>query len=211
MASMGKNKGMRRKDREMSGDFGLQVLDRAVYGVLSLSDPEGEPAKVYSIPLSIVRMGNTVYFHSAAQGRKVGLVSGRTPCVLVAVGRVEVPELYAEEALARMASDPVSARMLARRVFTTQYESALVRGWVQEVSDGKIREEVLAALCRKYCPGKEALIAAAVKAGGPRARIYGIEIGSITAKRKWYGADGEEMKGDLFRIPSSPLAEGREN
>lgn len=45
---------MRRKDREMNRDFGLQVIDQAQYGVLSL--PEGD-GLAYGIPLSIAREG----------------------------------------------------------------------------------------------------------------------------------------------------------
>lgn len=50
---------MRRKDREMDREFGLKVIDKATYGVLAMVD-EGKP---YCIPLSIVRDGNTLYFH----------------------------------------------------------------------------------------------------------------------------------------------------
>lgn len=34
---------MRRKDREMSREFGLKVIDRAPFGVLGLVDKEGKP------------------------------------------------------------------------------------------------------------------------------------------------------------------------
>ena len=56
---------MRRKDREMNAEFGLEVIDRAEFGVLSLVDPQGE---VYSVPLSIARDGSQLYFHSARSG-----------------------------------------------------------------------------------------------------------------------------------------------
>ena len=53
---------MRRKDREMSAEFGLSVIDKAQFGVLSLVNMENE---VYSLPLSIARDGDRLYFHSA--------------------------------------------------------------------------------------------------------------------------------------------------
>lgn len=56
---------MRRKDREMSSEFGLKVIDKSRYGILSTVDEE----LPYGIPLSIVRDDNTLYFHSAKQGK----------------------------------------------------------------------------------------------------------------------------------------------
>lgn len=50
---------MRRKDREMSREFGLEVIDRAAYGVLSVVDSDGAP---YALPLSIVRDGRICIF-----------------------------------------------------------------------------------------------------------------------------------------------------
>lgn len=40
---------MRRKDREMSGEFGIEVIDKARYEVISMIDRAQEP---YGIPLS---------------------------------------------------------------------------------------------------------------------------------------------------------------
>lgn len=51
---------MRRRDREMNREFGLEVIDKSIYGVLSIVADDNEP---YSIPLSIVRDGNKLYFH----------------------------------------------------------------------------------------------------------------------------------------------------
>ena len=56
---------MRRKDREMDKDFGLEVIDKSKYGVISLVDNNNMP---YSVPLSIVRDGDMLYFHSATVG-----------------------------------------------------------------------------------------------------------------------------------------------
>ena len=56
---------MRRKDREMNTEFAKQVIDRSRYGVLSIIETgSGTP---YSIPLSIVRDDEVLYFHSARE------------------------------------------------------------------------------------------------------------------------------------------------
>jgi nitroimidazol reductase NimA-like FMN-containing flavoprotein (pyridoxamine 5'-phosphate oxidase superfamily) len=46
---------MRRKDREMNKEFGIEVIDNSRYGVVSVIDEDNEP---YGIPLSIVRDEN---------------------------------------------------------------------------------------------------------------------------------------------------------
>ena len=53
---------MRRKDREMPEAFGWAVADKCEWAVLGLIDADGE---VYPVPVTIVREGSRVYFHSA--------------------------------------------------------------------------------------------------------------------------------------------------
>ena len=57
---------MRRKDREKDFDFALKVIDEAPYGVAAFIDMEGNP---YAIQLSLVRIGDHLYFHPAHIGR----------------------------------------------------------------------------------------------------------------------------------------------
>lgn len=59
---------MRRKDREMPEAFGWAVADKCEWAVLGLIDANGE---VYPVPVTIVREGSRVYFHSAQSGEKV--------------------------------------------------------------------------------------------------------------------------------------------
>ena len=59
---------MRRKDREMPEAFGWAVADKCEWAVLGLVDADGE---VYPVPVTIVREGSRVYFHSAQSGEKV--------------------------------------------------------------------------------------------------------------------------------------------
>ena len=62
---------MRRKDRERDEKFALGVIDSAPYGVMALTDENGEP---YAIPLSPVRIGGFLYFHSAHEGTKNDII-----------------------------------------------------------------------------------------------------------------------------------------
>lgn len=93
---------MRRKDREMSREFGLTVIDKAAFGVLSTVDDKGMP---YGIALSIVRDNDRLYVHSAKAGTKVELLTPGTPVCVTFVTDVEVPELYSKEELEEMKQD----------------------------------------------------------------------------------------------------------
>ena len=86
---------MRRKDREMSREYGLSVIDRSAFGILSVKDPDN-PDLPYSIPLSIVRLGEKLYFHSARDGRKYELLQDGPQGRIVFVDRVRVPDLFSE-------------------------------------------------------------------------------------------------------------------
>ena len=62
---------MRRLDREQDRQFALSLIDRCTHGVMALSTGEDTP---YCLPLSFVRVGDDLYFHCAAQGRKLELL-----------------------------------------------------------------------------------------------------------------------------------------
>ena len=181
---------MRRKDREMSRSFGEDLIDLAPYGILSTVAPEGLP---YALPLSIVRVGDALYFHSARAGCKVEVLRAGLPVQVVFVGHVKVPQLYSRQELDAIREDEHRASELTRRVFTTEYESAIAHGTLYEVTDDQEKEYALQALCAKYTPDTLDLVPAALRAGMSKTRIYRIDIESITAKRKKYDTRGEEM------------------
>ena len=115
---------MRRKDREMSREFGIEVIDRADYGVVSMIDENNEP---YGIPLSIVRDGGNLYFHSALSGKKVDIFEKGHRVSVSFAGQIKVPEIYSKEELNGIMEDKSAAGVLSSKVFTTEYESSLVR------------------------------------------------------------------------------------
>lgn len=181
---------MRRKDREMGKEFGLQIIDKARFGVLSAAVEK----ESYSIPLSIARSGETLYFHSAMEGTKVEVFRNAPIATVVFVGDVKVPENFSEEELREMASDEKKAVELIRKVFTTEYESCIIKGTVRLVKEKGEEEEGHRAICEKFTPSKMDYFDIALKAGLHRTNIYAIDIEEITAKRKKYDDSGEEMK-----------------
>ncbi|NLJ97750.1 MAG: pyridoxamine 5'-phosphate oxidase family protein [Tissierellia bacterium] len=182
---------MRRKDREMSREFGVEVIDKSIYGIISMIDEDNE---LYGIPLSIVRNENTLYFHSAKEGRKVKIF-GENPKVSVAfVGETKIPENYTKDELDEIVKDESKTVLLISSVFTTEYESAVVKGKVKLVEDEEEKIKAMKLICEKYIPTKMDYFPMAIKSGLKRANIYRIEIEEITAKRKKYDIHGKEMK-----------------
>lgn len=182
---------MRRKDREMDRVFAFNIIDKSEYGVLSMLDDEGEP---YGLPLSLVRYGDLLYFHSAKLGKKVDALLENSRVSVAFVGAVKIPELYTEAELEVMNIDPAEASKLISSVFTTEFESAIVRGRVELVEEEKEKIQAMRFICEKYTPTKMKYFDAAVNTSIAATNIYAIEIQEVTGKRKKYDAKGLEMK-----------------
>ena len=181
---------MRRKDREMSAEFGIGVIDKSRYGVISMVD-ENEP---YGIPLSIVRDGNNLYFHSAKDGRKVKVLENNPNVSVTFVGEVKIPELYTKEELDEILKDETKTGLLTSNVFTTEYESAVVKGKATLVEEQAEKIKALKLICEKLTPDKMDYFYAAIKLALNNTNVYKIEIKEVTAKRKKYDIHGIEMK-----------------
>lgn len=182
---------MRRKDREMDRKFGLKVVDKAIYGVLSMIDENNEP---YCIPLSIVREGNTLYFHSARDGKKVKILSQNPRVCITFTGETRIPENLSKDELEEIVKDEAKAGIVTSKVFTTEFESAIVFGKVKLVESETERINALRLVCEKYTPSKMDYFSIAVKSSLNITNVYSIEIEEITAKRKKFDKNGEELK-----------------
>lgn len=181
---------MRRKDRQMPPNFAHQVIDKAQYGVVSMIDGEN----TYSVPLSIVRSGDVLYFHSAKQGRKVDVLARNANVTVVFVGDKCVPENYSPNELEQMNSDASMAVKLISNVFTTEFESTIVTGVAKLVDNEEEKITAMRLICEKYTPDKMEYFDTAITAGLNRTNVYKVEMESISAKRKKYDSDGVEMK-----------------
>lgn len=181
---------MRRKDREMDRTFGMELIDRAEYGVVSMIDED----KPYGLPLSIVRIGDSLYFHSAKEGRKVNVVAHNPRVSIVFVGEKTIPENYTNDELEEMKSDPAKAIQFISSVFTTEFESVIVTGNVSIVDEDREKIQAMRAVCEKYTPDKMKYFGTAIQAGISRTNVYQVKIEELTAKRKKYDDAGVEMK-----------------
>lgn len=183
-------KSVRRKDREMSKEFAMEVIDKSRYGVLSMIDDK----KPYGLPLSIVRDGENLYFHSAKDGRKTEVLKKNSKVNVVFVGETKIPENFTKEELDEISREDSKAVKLISSVFTTEFESALVSGRVKLIEDEEEKIKAMKIICEKYTPTKMEYFNKAIEVGLSRTNVYRIDVEEISAKRKKYDIEGKEMK-----------------
>ena len=117
-------KELRRKDRAITEEEAVALLNRAEYGVLSTVTENGEP---YGVPLNFCVIDHCIYFHCAVAGQKIDNIKQNKTVSFCAVGNTEVlPDK-----------------------FGTKYESVIVSGEVEEVFDIN-KQLALEGLLHKY-------------------------------------------------------------
>ena len=160
---------MRRKDREMDEGFALSVADKCEYAVMAMTGDDQMP---YCLPVTIVRDGNAIYFHSAKEGRKIDILKSNPSVCMTCVGDTyRTPDK-----------------------FTTEFESAVIYGSASEVTDDQEKIHALRLLCMRHTPTNMHMFDASIERSLPRTGVWKIEIDQITGKRKKYDKDGVEMK-----------------
>lgn len=150
---------MRRKDREKDADFALAVADKCEYAVMSMVDSNGKP---YCVPLSIARDGKYIYFHCAFEGEKIDCLRSNSNVCISCVGHTK-----------RLADK-----------FTTEYESAIIRGKAVEVTDKDEKIEALRLICLRHAASNMAGFDEAVERSLSRTAVWKVEISEITGKSK---------------------------
>jgi len=108
-----------------------QFLSQARIGYLGLTDGE----LPYVVPLNFIWMNDALYFHGAAQGRKIELIQANTNCCFT------VAEEYGT-----MVS-PIPAKT------DTAYMSVMLFGALETVTDLDEATAIMQAMLDKYVPG----------------------------------------------------------
>jgi nitroimidazol reductase NimA-like FMN-containing flavoprotein (pyridoxamine 5'-phosphate oxidase superfamily) len=152
-------KNMRRKDRERDRAFAEMVTDRCLFASLATINEDGSP---YCVPLTIVRDGEWIYFHSAREGHKIDNVKSRKKVCLSCVGRVNEPPDH----------------------FTAEYESAIIFGTVEEVTEDTEKIHALKILCQRHTPANMAAFDEAIKRSLDVTGIWKIHIDEISGKER---------------------------
>lgn len=126
-------KAMRKATRQKDADWAYNVFDKAPYITVSMTRPDGTP---YGLPLSLVRKGDTFYFHCAAEGEKIECLKS---CPIVSLSAVsKCTPKYEEE----------------KQNFTEYYDSAVAIGRAETVSSDEEKMEALRLLCQRFLPSK---------------------------------------------------------
>lgn len=154
---------MRRKDRERDRAFAYAVMDRCEYGVAAFSAGEEGP---YCVPLSLVRVGDDLYFHCALQGRKLELLRA-DPRVCVS-----------------FVADTEPAYIAGKNSYTTYYKSAVAAGTAFEVTDPAEKTAALRALCEKLLAERMDGFDQAVGRSLSVTAVWGIHMERVTGKEK---------------------------
>lgn len=150
---------MRRKDRQMPEEFAWEVVDKCEYAFLAMTAEDGSP---YGLPVTIARGGRVIYFHSALEGRKVECLR-RSPRVCIScVGDTQVPP----------------------GKFTTLFESAVVFGRAEEVTEDDEKIHALQLLCQRHTPDNMENFPRAIAKSLSRTGIWRIMVEEITGKAK---------------------------
>ncbi len=154
---------MRRKDRERDRAFAYAVIDRCEYGTAAFSAGGDAP---YCIPLSMVRVGDDLFFHCALQGRKLELLRA-DPRVCVS-----------------FVADTEPAYIAGQNNYTTFFKSAVVAGTAFEVADPAEKAAALRALCEKLLPEHMDGFDRAVNRSLSAAAVWGIHMETATGKER---------------------------
>ena len=151
-------KEMRRKDRQLSKEEAMELLNRGEYGTLSTMGPEYP----YAVPVNYVVIDDTIYFHGTCDsGQKTEYIEANPHVCFTVVGETEV---------------------LASK-FSERYESIVVLGKAAMADD---TQKVLAleALIDKYSAEFKEDGMRYVHGAKEKVSVYGIEIEQITGKAR---------------------------
>ena len=148
---------MRRKDRELDREEALAVIDKCSFAVLATVNPDGSP---YTVPLSIARDNELLYFHSAMEGHKIDNLKHDKRVSLCCVGdhRI-VPEEFA--------------------LF---YESAIVSGKAEEIINDDEKIHALKIISLRHTPKIMHMFDAEIAKDLSRTSVWKITIDEISGK-----------------------------
>ena len=159
----------------MDADWALEVMDKAPYITVGMTDGDGMP---YSVPLSLARTDEkTFYFHCATEGKKLDILREKPHVCLTAVSKCK-PTVGPKDGS-----------------FTLEFKSAIAFGKAEIVADDNEKREALRAICQRFLPNHMDAFDAAVARSMSRTAVVRITLTEPpVGKRKQYDANGDEMK-----------------
>jgi nitroimidazol reductase NimA-like FMN-containing flavoprotein (pyridoxamine 5'-phosphate oxidase superfamily) len=151
-------KELRRKDRAITEEEAMALLNRAEYGVLSTVSENGEP---YGVPLNFCVIDRCIYFHCAVEGRKIDNIKQNKSVSFCTVGNTEIlPDQ-----------------------FGTKYESVIVSGEIEEVFNDH-KQMALEGLLHKYSPDFFDKGLKYIAAMREKTKVFKITINNLSGKAR---------------------------
>ncbi|MGA7145957.1 MAG: pyridoxamine 5'-phosphate oxidase family protein, partial [Desulfobacterales bacterium] len=147
---------LRRKDRAITEEEAIALLNKAEYGVLSTVTENGKP---YGVPLNFCIIDHCIYFHCAIEGQKIENIKQNESVSFCAVGNTEI------------LPDKIG----------TKYESVIVSGKAEEVFN--INKQIaLEGLLHKYSPEFFDKGIKYIEGLREKTRVFKITINKLTGK-----------------------------
>ncbi len=148
---------MQMKERELSLEDAMEILEEGEFATIATVDPDGTP---YCVPVSYVIIDGNMYIHTGkAGGHKFDDFNfNNRVCVSVAN---EIEPCYEET------------------FFTTRFASVIAQGRISEIEDCKQIKRVLVELCMKYLPQFKDEIGGAIEREIETTGVWVIEFDRI--------------------------------
>ncbi|MCL1982572.1 MAG: pyridoxamine 5'-phosphate oxidase family protein [Clostridiales bacterium] len=152
---------MRRKDRLSADETGVELLNKCVYGVLSVIGDDDYP---YGVPVNFAYKDSCIFVHCFLEGHKIDAIKKNPKVCLTAVGGEEVMK------------DQIS----------TNYTSVIAFGQAEVVPppENSLRDAAFTAIMDKYIPNEQARTAAYIKAHEGNTTVIKISIEHMTCKKR---------------------------
>ncbi|KEZ87022.1 MFS transporter [Clostridium sulfidigenes] len=149
---------MRKKDREVFGEYIEIILTNGEYGVLATVGENGYP---YTVPLSYVYQDNSIYFHCAKEGHKLDNIEKNPKVSFCVVTDTEV----------------------LPGKFSTNYKSIIAFGEAKELT-GALKRDILFEFIKKYSQSFIEEGKRYIEKAQDSAKIIEIKIEHITGKSR---------------------------
>ena len=147
---------MRKKERQLSNNEAISIIEKGEYGVLSTVSPACEP---YGVPVNYCFIDQCIYLHCASAGKKLDHISNNPRVSFCVVGDTAIqPER-----------------------FTTKFESCIVFGTAEEVF-GEEKQAALEGLINKYARQHQAKGLAYINTAHEKTKVIKIVPDSFTGK-----------------------------
>ena len=113
---------------------------------------------------------------------------------VVFVGPTRIPNVMTQQEAADAAKTPAKFGDLTSKLFTTEYESAMVLGTIRQLASDEDKTHGLRVIAQKFTPQWMKYFPQAAENSLAITAVYAIDITRVTAKRKKFDPTGQEMK-----------------